>query len=221
MKRYTPEDWFPYLMPMLPGITEEFLLVLLDATLREFCEDGRSWTEIIGPLSSTANNPIIYLDPLPSNTRVGYVQLLTFSSNIDSHKRLTPMAQMPYLRPSSDQPVAYMMEDPGTINLNPIPTSDWPKAYTVDLSIIPLGPNIRLPEIFWTHWRDAIIDGVCGRAMMMISKPWSNPSIGTLHGKKFRNHIKRARAITDAKYTDAQAWAFPDFAKQRVGESFI
>lgn len=221
MKTYTPEDWFPYLMTRLPGITEEFLLLEIDACLREFCEDGRAWTEIIGPLSSSANNPKIYLDPLPNNTRVGYVRLATFSSNKDTNKRLSPMASLPYLRPSSDQPVAYLMEEPGVVVLNPIPVKDWQKAYMFDLTVIPLGPNIKLPEIFWTHWRDAIIDGVQSRCMLMVSKPWSNPSLGTTFGKKFRNHIKRARAITDGKYTDAQAWAFPDFAKQRIGESFI
>lgn len=221
MKQYTPEDWYQYLMPMLPGITEEFLLVMITDALREFCEDGRAWTEIIGPLSSKADNPIIYIDPLPNNTRVGYVRLLTFSGNPTTNRALTPMATIPYLRPSSSQPVAYRMDSPGTINLNPIPTQAWPDAFTADVTIVPLGPNIRLPEIFWTHWRDAIIDGVCGKCMLMISKPWSNPSIGTLHAKKFRNHIKRARAITDGKYTAAAAWVFPDFAKQRIGESFI
>lgn len=221
MKQYQPEDWYQYLMPMLPGITEEFLLVMFGNVLREFCEDGRAWTEIVGPLSSKADNPKILLDPLPGNTRVGYVYQVTFQSNPSTLKTLTPGAVIPYLRPSGDQPTAYFMETTGTINLNPIPTQDWDEAYLVDLSVIPLGPNIRLPEIFWTHWRDALIDGVLGKCMLMISKPWSNPSLGTMHARKFRNHIKRARAITDSKYTDAQAWAFPDFAKQRVGDSFI
>ena len=221
MRQYQISDWYQYLMPMLPGITEEFLDVMLNATLREFCEDGRAWTEILGPLSSKADNPKILLDPLPGNTRVGYIYQVTFQTTPNTNKTLTPGASIPYLRPTGDQPTAYFMEGPGVISLNPVPIRDWDDAYFVDASIIPLGPNIRLPEVFWTHWRDAVIDGVCGKCMMMISKPWTNPSVGTMHARKFRNHIKRARAIADGKFTDAQSWAFPDFAKQRIGDSFI
>lgn len=221
MKTYTVDDWLPQCMTRLPGITEELLRQEITDTIREFCEDGRAWTDTFGPLSAKANNPVIYLDPLFQNARVGYVWIAMFTNGKGAQKRLTPMASMPAYQPIADQPVGFLMEEPGVVRLNPIPKGDLKNAFLFDLTVIPIDATCRLPAVFRTHWWDAIIDGTCSRCMMMVSKPWSNPSIGTMHGKRFRNHIKRARTITASKYNQAQPWAFPDFARQRVGEGFI
>ena len=208
-------------MTRLPGITEELLRQEIQDTIREFCEDGRAWTDTFGPVTAKANNPVIYLDPLFQNARVGYVWLAVFTNGKGSQKRLTPMSTMPAYASTGDEPVGYLMEEPGVLRLNPTPKVELKNAFLFDISVIPLELETRLPAVFWTHWRDAIIDGTCSRCMMMVSKPWSNPSLGTMHGKRFRNHIKRARTITASKYGQSQPWAFPDFARQRVGEGFI
>jgi hypothetical protein len=221
MKQYTVDDWLPQVMTRCPGATEELCRQEIADAVRQLCEEGWAWTETFGPMSAKANNPIIYLDPLYQNTRVGYVWLAMFLPQSGYKRRLTPMATSAAYAPTSDQPTAFLMEEPGVVRLNPIPIADLPNAFLFDLSVIPIDQTTRLPAVFRTHWWDAVIDGACSRMMMMVSKPWSNPSIGTLHGKRFRNHIKRARSITQAKYNQGQPWAFPDFAKQRVGESFI
>jgi len=221
MKQYTVDDWLPQCMTRLPGITEELLRQEIFDTLRQFCEEGWAWTDTFGPLSAKANNPLILLDPLYQNTRVGYVWLAVFAPGTGAQKRLTPMATMAAYQPVADQPTGFLMVEPGVAQLNPIPAGDLKNQFLFDISVVPVELTTRFPAVFRTHWWDAVIDGACSRCMMMVSKPWSNPSIGTLHGKRFRNHIKRARAITTAKYNQGQPWAFPYFARQRVGEGFI
>lgn len=215
------DDWLPQLMTRLPGMTEELLRQELQDAIRELCEDGRAWTEIFGPLSSKANNPVIYLDPLFQNARVGYVWRATFRGNSNAKKVLTPAPAAPLIDQYATEPQAFMMVSPGVVHLSPTPNRDWDQRYEFDLSVIPTKQATRLPDIFRTHWWDAVIDGTCGRCMNMHSKPWTNPSMAMYHERRFRNHIKRARAITAAKYSTAQAWTFPDFARQRVGEGFI
>jgi len=214
-------DFLPEIMTRLPGITEELLMQEIFAAVRQLCEDGRAWTEQFGPLSSKANNPTIYLDPLFQSARVGYVHRCTFQGNSNVRKILAPAPEYPLYEQSSVEPRAFLMVGPGTVELAPTPNRDWSKRYLFDLSVIPTESTCKLPDLFRTHWRDAVIDGTCGRCMSMISKPWTNQQQAIVHQRQFRNHIKRCRAITSAKFSPQAGWAFPDFAKQRVGESFI
>ena len=217
----TFDKWLPSLMTRLPGITEELLRHEILAVLREFCNDGRAWTEEFGPLSAKENNPIIQLDPLFQSARVGNVWLAIFNSGKGVQKALAPMSTPPYLQTVANEPVGYFMEETGRVQLSPTPNQDLLNMFFFTLSIVPTTLETRLPELFWTKWNDAIIDGACGRCMMMISKPWSNPSMGTYHLKRFRNHIKIARAETSTQFSQSQPWRFPDFARQRVGEGLI
>ncbi|RLC18912.1 MAG: hypothetical protein DRI24_01715 [Deltaproteobacteria bacterium] len=214
-------DWLPDLMPRLPGITEEFLLLEIFSAVRQLCEDGRAWTELFGPLSSKANNPTIYLDPLFQNARVGYVWRATFRGNSNVEKILTPAPQAPLIRNTAIEPRAFMMVGPGTVELIPTPNQDWDNRYRFDLSVIPTAATVYLPDYFMTHWQDAVIDGTCGRCMSMISKPWTNQQQAIIHNRLFRNHIKRCRAITSSKFSTGQAWTYPDFARQRTGGGAI
>lgn len=215
------DDWLPEVMTRLPGITEELCRQEIFAAIRQLCEDGRAWTELFGPLSTTANNATIYLDPLFQSARVGYIHRVTFQGNSNVRKTLYPSPEYPLYEQSAIEPRAFVMVGPGTAEVFPVPNRDWPKAYLFDISVIPTEETTKLPDLFRTHWRDAVIDGTCARSMSMISKPWTNQQQAIIHGRSFRNHIKRCRAITSAKFSPQAAWTFPDFAKQRVGESFL
>lgn len=211
--------WLKDLMPRLPGAEESFVKHETFATLREFCEDGRAWIDTLTNLSSKANNPNIYLDPLPDGNKVGYVLDVQYRpSGSTQAKSLDVMTSWPALATRvADDPLAYYMLDTGHIRLNPIPGKDHEKSYDVTMTLIPCDINVRLPIEFSSHWRDAIIDGVCSRMMLMVAKPWTSLKLGEFHGRKFRNHVKRARSITDSRWSrgDAQ-WVFPqNFAGQR------
>ncbi len=217
MKLIKAEDWLSDLMPRLPGATEELIVHETFSAIREFCEDGRAWVDNLGPLSSKANNKNIYLNPQPGNVMVGYVYMVLFKGNSNFRKKLTPMSDVASYITTGQDPTGFYMEDTGLLTLNPVPTIAHDKAYTVVVSLIPTNINTQFPQEFLTHWRDAVIDGTCGRMMLMQSKPWSNASLALHHGKRFRNFIKRTRNLTRNKYTSGQSWLFPNFAKQRFG----
>ena len=214
----TTSDWLPDLMPRLPGADEDLILRETFAAVREFCEDGLAWVEIIGPLSSQANNPNMYLDPLPGNASVGYVLQVTFRGSGGTFGReLRPVTGIPpSIAPASD-PAAFFMQDTGHLVLRPTPSKAHANAYEMSVSMIPSECGCQLPAVFRTHYRDAIIDGVCARMMLMHSKPWTNAGLATHHGKRFRNFIKRTRTQTKARYTSASLWRYPSFANQRYG----
>jgi hypothetical protein len=55
--------------------------------------------------------------------------------------------------------------------------------------------------------------------MTIPSKPWTSTAQAMLHGRKFRNHVKRCRSIADTRFTGQHTtWRFPDFARQGRGD---
>lgn len=179
----TIEKWLPDLMPRLPGATEELILAETLATIRELCEDGRAWVEEVGPYHVN-DKGVIYIDPLFQDARTGYVLQL----KVDGRG------------------IPFEMVDTGTIR--PLYNSVNGK-FTVIVSFVPLHARTRLPQMFWTHWRDAVIDGVCYRMMTMPSKPWSSAQGAMLNGRRFRNHVKRCRMITKHMTQGEHPWQFP------------
>lgn len=212
-------DWLPDLMPRLPGADEALVLRETFAAVREFCEDGLAWVETTRPLTSGANNPLLYLDPLPDNAVTGYVLRVMFGNEANQTDRhqLGSLSIAPGSRSTGTDPSAYYMEDTGTLRLHPVPTVDHKQAYVVSLSMIPINQKVLLPNYFMSHHRDAIIDGTCSRMMLINGKPYSNAGLAVHHGKRFRNFVKRSRTLTRARYSEGAAWRYPDFAKQRGG----
>jgi hypothetical protein len=209
-------------MPRVPGATEELVLHEIFAALRELCEDGSAWIDTLKNVGTKANNRNIYLDPLADGNKVGYVFQVKFNAvNSPYGKALTPLTVWPSsTEQTADNPLAYYMADTGHILLNPTPSQAHPNAYDITMSIIPCSDKVRLPVEFSSHWRDAVIQGTCERMMTMVSKPWSSTRLAVFHGRKFRNHIKRARYIAKTRFSPGDAvWRFPSgFARghQRI-----
>lgn len=211
--------WLDDLMPRLPGATEKLVLHETFAALREFCEEGNAWIDVMTNISTKANNRNIYLDPLPDGNKTGYVlQVLFDPVNSDNSRKLHALTSWPFRSATiSDDPAAYYMVDSGHILLNPIPKKAHVKAYTITVTLIPCSEKVRLPVEFSSHWRDAIISGVSHRMMSMISKPWTNTAQSIFQGRKFNNHKKRARQIAESRFGRGERqWVYPqNFAGQR------
>jgi hypothetical protein len=96
------------------------------------------------------------------------------------------------------------------MTLYPTPSTDQSDVLSVSCTVIPRSKHTNLPELFSTHLRDAVIDGVCARMMLMVSKPWSNGPLAVTHNRRWRNHIKRTRDITRRRYSMSDGmWAYP------------
>lgn len=199
------------LMPRLPGADESLVEHETYAAVRQLCEDGWAWPQDLDPLNLSADQPNIYLDPLPGDTRVGYVLLVTYQASGGARRALTPMTVAPPVDTvGSTTPRFFYLSTPGEMKLYPTPSEDQTDVLYVSCTVIPRTKNTTLPDFFSTHHRDAIIDGVCARMMLMTSKPWSNGPLALTHNRRWRNYIKRCRDITKRKYSLADGpWAFP------------
>lgn len=213
------EDWLDDIMPHVPGATSPYVLQEISAALREFCDDGRAWVHSFHDESTVADDPELILSDMPDNTVLGYVLRVSFGDN-PSYRRYLPATATPMLVLSriADRPLAHYMEDANTIYVIPTPAKDLLGAYEVEASLLPYGDDIEFPIVFRTHWRDAVISGALARLFAQVSKPWTDVRAAAYYGRKFRNHTKRARAITDARFSNAKSlWSFPDFASKTIG----
>ena len=200
----------------LPGATEDLIQHQIEAVLREFCEDGWAWPYACSSVDITHSNAgRVYLDPLPNDTRVGYIHSVRFSENVPPLRQLTSPPR--YLGKPA-RPRYFMLEEPGTLLLYPAPDKDYLESLSVDLTVIPIDADTVLPDFFWTHHRDAVLSGVLGRMMVMPSKPWSSAPTGIMNQRRFRNFVKRSRATSGQRWgMDVQNWMFPYFAGNNTG----
>lgn len=102
-----------------------------------------------------------------------------------------------------------------TLSLATVPTS----ADTGELLVALASVTPRLAVQTWTNWLttelwelhyQALIDGTCGRMMLQLAKPYSNPAMGRVRRQSFRNRMALARSQTvSGAAPDAQMWSFP------------
>lgn len=74
-------------------------------------------------------------------------------------------------------------------------------------------PASWLPQLYYERFHQALLDGVQGRMMSQIAKPYTNPQGALYHLRRFRNAIRilGSTASNDSE-PGAQRWVFPAFA---------
>ncbi|MDX1297290.1 MAG: hypothetical protein R3260_03480 [Pseudomonas sp.] len=213
-------DFLDDCMPRLSGAEEALTTQEIFAAIRQFCEEGLAWVYDFGPVTITALDTHVTINVssgLPTDTKAGYVLKTEFrSSNTDNFKDFLPTLSLPSNPDdTATDPTSYYAESPSSLLLIPQPTETHTNGFRAKVSVIPTATTVTLPDEFETHWRDAVIDGVMARMFNMPNKPWSNAQLALLHGRRFRNHIKRTRDIVKRRYgTDSSGWTFPNFACQ-------
>lgn len=68
----------------------------------------------------------------------------------------------------------------------------------------------NLPEWMYDMFFQDFLDGTLGRLMGMLSKPWSNTTLGAYHHKRFRNAMAfRSQEARRGFAFNRQTWRFP------------
>ena len=207
-------DFLDELMPRLPGADEAFVQAEMLSAARILCVDGYAWPVNLGPLDIRADDPNIYLDPLPGDTRIGIILSVRFEPAGSNRKDLWPLTRPPVETTSNaTEPRYYWMATPGEMVLSPTLSVAAPDSIYVDATVIPADSTCIFPDAWRTHFSEAMIAGVCSRMMAMQSKPWSDRNGSMLFGKQFRNHVATTRRTTINRFSQNQAqWRFPRFA---------
>ena len=183
----------------LPGALDATIQLELFAILNTFFQSSNIWYEDIAfdvtPTSST------YLEDPDSYT----YQLLVEEQGVVN--RLMTVVNSDGIVQSAIMPI------PGYVILQYSPnTAD---TYTARVTKTVTDPVTRdgyplFPDWIMNKYGNDILDGVLGRMMTQIAKPYSSPTVGAVYLRKFQQSVNKARVeAMHANLYRGQKWRFP------------
>jgi len=182
----------------LPGALDATIRLELFATMDELFQNSNIWHEDIeiSAVPGTTEYPIV-------SSEDGLVHRLIGVYN------------------SSQLPVRATMGVPGIVNLFEDPAVADTLTARVSITITdPTDPEDYpyLPEWVMPRFALDIVDGVLGRMMSQLAKPYSNPQMAVVHQRRWQQTIKRAKTeITHGNLYSGQNWGFPaQFTRRRT-----
>jgi hypothetical protein len=180
----------------LPGALDGVIQLEMFSALNEFFQNSNAWTEDIE--FETVGNEQSYL---LVQTQPGAINRLMYVVNADG------------------TPIAATMQTPGELELVYAPTDGLTLTARVALTVT--DPVTRegypdYPDWFLNKYGNDIMDGVLGRMMSQMAKPYSNERLAIFHMKKFQNAISQAKVEAQHKNVyRGQAWRFPQTFSRR------
>lgn len=122
-------------------------------------------------------------------------------------------------------PVKAAMQEPGIVTLYYSPNVQCVYTFTVAKTVTDPTTREGYPEFpAWVlnKYGNEILDGLMGRMMSQIAKPYSSPKMADFHMRKFNAGVQRAYVETlHGNVYRAQNWRFPQtFARRRRYNGF-
>tara|TARA_R110000772_G_scaffold235182_3_gene346789 strand:- start:6947 stop:7609 length:663 start_codon:yes stop_codon:yes gene_type:complete len=192
----------------LPGAGIDALELELFNTIVELCTETGVWRERI-ERNIVANKINYDVGSVTGGSRIGYIMSLTMNGTI--YQQLGADAA------DIGGNTGYeLLEDFTTVRINPAPSSNAPKALKASITLIPTSQTTLLPDAIMALYTETILDGLMGRMMSHVAKPYSNPDQSRYHQRRFRAAITRIRRTVRAGNTKGSPpWIFPQQAPGR------
>jgi hypothetical protein len=205
----TLSTWLQDILPRTPGVVRRIAKRELILTAREFFEQSGAWRVLVGPKDMKADKKRYVLSPYDAYAdTVSVLGVEYLGDALRAYPR--PPALVTRTAPT---PIGYYLSSPDTVRLWPLPTSDVADALTFYVALMPKPTVTHLPKIAYTHFYDALLDGVLGRLYNHPAKPYSNPNLGAYHLRRFRTAIAEYAGRAKEGFTHAPSWSYPGFGK--------
>lgn len=183
----------------LPGSKDGVILLELFNVVDEACRISGLWQEAI-PVTLVSGQDLYTITPMGTQiVEVMSVAHPTLDTNDITYDNGQIVLGTP---PTAADVAASPLYVTASLAPSPFGNGDSPFA---DLTQ-------WLPADLWPTHHELLLDGVLGRMMSQIGKPYSNPTFAQFHSRRFRNAMAQARsgvAAGGAAY--APTWSFPRF----------
>ena len=181
----------------LPGAVDDTIKLELFNTVKEFLSDSNSWYEDV-EFAVTS----------------GVTEYVITPSAVASTVRLYGVVN------ADEQTVRAAYVPPSSVVLLTTPSQD--ATYTARLILTVSDPVTRdgypeFPDWILQAYNDELADGVLGRMMSQLAKPYANERMAIYHMRRFRSGVARAKVDAQHRYVyRGQNWSFPQtFARRR------
>jgi len=187
-------EFFPSIVPDLPGAPLPLVEHHVREAVREFCEQTLYWREIltIDLEAATHTYPLIPAgigDPpvIPYIVhRINRVEIANLEDPLDESNEAVLDATDIRWRTKLGQPFAYLQPTSAFVRIVYTPEADLTDGLIVTAAVKPLA---NAPELFnddiLEHHREDIASGVKGRLMLSPKKPYTDAAMGKMHADKF------------------------------------
>jgi len=204
--------WVKEIHAKVPGAIEEYIYDQLKLVLKDFFQRTKSWRTFIGPLSASANDGTICLNPVDAYSNA--IQVLSVTRNSSTMSQIDMRALPRSLANENDNrnPSRFYLEPYHTIHIHPTPTVDIEDIYVT----VALTPRLRADNRI-TQWvidqhYEAIKAGTLHRLYEEPDKLYSNATKAEYWGQKYRSEMARSRSVAEQGYGEsAQPWGFPQW----------
>ncbi len=199
--------WLKDLLPRTPGVVRSVARRELNLAAREFYRDSDSWREVVeATYFDTGDYEYVVLSSQPE---AEVVRVLSVEVN---GSLLNAKAERPLGDRGDGTPHSWFATGPSSIEIWPTPEM-YDDEVRIRVGLIPTVDAANLPDIAQTRHYDAILDGVLGRLYSHPAKPYSNPTLGEYHLRRFRAAIGSAKGETIQGGFAGQNWVYPRFGK--------
>lgn len=192
----------------LPGALDAAVLFEMFALMNNFFQDTNCWTQDIS-------------FPVVSTSAVFEVNPSAFTYNIVP--TYGSINQLMWVRDDNGRPVNAGMPIPGAILLRFSPSQAATYTARVALTVSdPVDANgfPVFPDWVLNKYGTDILDGLLGRMMGQLAKPYTNQQLSMLYVKQFRSATLQAKVEAQRQNTyRGQAWAFPQAFRVRQTRS--
>lgn len=185
------DEFFPRLLPQVPGCSDPLARQsLLDAAI-EFCEKSLVVRQDLDMFFSVAGRKNYDLDP-PTNQHA-IVRVLSVNYN---GSRLHGIFQedVPNLLTTQAMPHAfYTTRVDNEFLLNLYPTPDERESIVVNTALKPTRNAVQVDDDLYNYWADAIVDGAISRIARIPNQPFSDVNYAAAMQASFADKTARAR----------------------------
>lgn len=188
----------------LPGALPGALLPELFAVLDEFFQVTSCWYEDISFTALTTTSTYI-------EEPEDYTYLLTPAQG--------KVVRLRWAMETGGAAVNAVMPVPGELVLQHAPSVQ--STYTARATLTVADPTTRdgypeCPDWVIAKYSNGLLDGLLGRMMSQIAKPYSSGQVAMMHLKRFRSAMSSARVETTRQNLHgAQTWMFPQTFNRR------
>ena len=188
--------------PHVEGCPEPVIVDELRLACEELCRESHVWQEqlVSEPLFAGISQ---YRLPAPADTRLVSVQRVELNDETLEYKRVPELERMfgRDWREKTSSPQFWLMEEPFTIRVVPIPSSDFNDGLAVWASLEPSNVWVELPDWFRQYDR-VLAEGALATLKEIPGKGWFDPKIAQMHRRRFNTEVANVRYDVSRRFTD-------------------
>jgi len=195
----TLSNFYPYVLPEVPGCPEMTVDLALKSSIIEFCEKSLILQRDHDPLTVVAGVVDYDFEP-PTGSLVVKIMKAWYKS-----KELKPIAPDEvdkaelYNRSFSgadtnqQEPQYILQKDERTFSLYPVPDANAANALTMRVAYKPTRVTTTFEDVLFEDYAEVIAHGAKARLFMSPGKPYTNPQLAVAAMDQFGRGVNTAR----------------------------